>query len=508
MEDPIFDAIGASLFLPMEDEELLDEATLLRCNGRSKLAVPASMLKAKEIASFGQLFSKVSMALWGQLAVSNVKGGMQSDFPLLLRLLAVAPDKVMVGGGEVVKKLFSLPLEVQMPHDVDIFFHSVSPCEAEELLRRMLEIVVAAEPTARLQRSDRVVNAVVGPRVYQFVLRVFRSRSQILQSFDLSLCRVGFDLNRGVFATASGALSCRMKAVLADFRRFNNASSCGRLVKYYDRFFTVLFPGIRLRDELLVGGDACAILIVNGQMQLSVGDSNDARLHAIQSQSRTKEQVSDYGGIPVYDNASLTVHNHRRARDNDQTGFMFSAATPEELLDRPLILGGTAESIDRWFAHATFVRHDFVDFESNECYVDWDLEERMDAETSAAVLRSQEEKNAQQVTAIVAKWKALLVDRLEKVSLLEPLFDDVRNSPVVALPFQHNYLCVSPEELLAGSPFEYRSLCSWLPLGVQCAWWNIRVMYGLPAALWRAKFMPTLLTAFARRVILKALSLE
>jgi hypothetical protein len=75
-------------------------------------------------------------------------------------------------------------------------------------------------------------------------LRIYENKSQILGGFDLWACKVGYDLDDGIFATLHGAFAIAAGCNPIDTSK-RSTTYGARLQKYSQKGFSILFPGIK-----------------------------------------------------------------------------------------------------------------------------------------------------------------------------------------------------------------------------------------------------------------------
>lgn len=80
-------------------------------------------------------------------------------------------------------------------------------------------------------------------RVYQFILRLYKTPDEILGGFDLPCCAVGYSPTLGLRATPLGAFCVANRVVIADTSR-RSPSFEYRLVKYGGKGFDVVLPSL------------------------------------------------------------------------------------------------------------------------------------------------------------------------------------------------------------------------------------------------------------------------
>jgi hypothetical protein len=147
-------------------------------------------------------------------------------------------SNVLLAGGAVAHCLLGLSPPAKM-HDYDLFLWGMSH---EHGLAKITELICALRPD-RVYRSRRALTLFncKDYRKYQIVLRLYRTPAEILHSFDVDACCVGFD-GSSVLMTARARHAFDTMTNVVDFDLLSPSYE-SRLVKYMDRYFAISIPG-------------------------------------------------------------------------------------------------------------------------------------------------------------------------------------------------------------------------------------------------------------------------
>jgi hypothetical protein len=147
-------------------------------------------------------------------------------------------SNVLLAGGAVTHCLLGLSPPAKR-HDFDLFLWGMSH---EHGLAKITELICALRPS-RVYRSRRALTLFdcKDRRKYQIVLRLYQTPAEILHSFDVDACCVGFD-GSGVLMTARARHAFDTMTNVVDFDLLSPSYE-SRLVKYMDRYFAISIPG-------------------------------------------------------------------------------------------------------------------------------------------------------------------------------------------------------------------------------------------------------------------------
>lgn len=172
---------------------------------------------------------------------------------------------VVVAGGAVVSALFGHPR-----NDVDLFLYGYDQEAAIEKTKELVVVIAnqfhRTEPRSRFTRYVMVTRtaeavtvvirlsrnkgAVPSIKVFQVILRLYRTKSEVIHGFDVDACSVLYD---GVhfYATQRAMASFQDRCIRVNFDRMSPSYEY-RLAKYALRGFAIVVPpfvGIDLQEE-------------------------------------------------------------------------------------------------------------------------------------------------------------------------------------------------------------------------------------------------------------------
>jgi len=163
-------------------------------------------------------------------------------------LLNIGNGKVSLCGGAVISIL-----KAQTPNDYDLFFHSDSVDEIEEIFNKCLcylENIHNSDEDAYKKVTYTRSQYLMKVTFYfddsyydiQFIKRVYKTKEQVLFGFDLTPSRLGYNLKDGLFATICGAMAFSMNTFAIDSSK-RSISFGNRLNKYcFGKDYRVLLP--------------------------------------------------------------------------------------------------------------------------------------------------------------------------------------------------------------------------------------------------------------------------
>jgi len=164
-------------------------------------------------------------------------------------ILNIGNGKISLCGGAIISILRCV-----VPNDYDLFFHSDSIDEVDNIFNSCLNYLDNLnETSATYSRSQYIMNITLSRADFygdiQFIKRVYKTKEQILFSFDLAPCRFGYNPKDGIFATICGAMALSMNAFALD-SSVRSTSFGYRLDKYcFRKEYRVLLP--QLENNLI-----------------------------------------------------------------------------------------------------------------------------------------------------------------------------------------------------------------------------------------------------------------
>ncbi len=354
-------------------------------------------------------------------------------------LMRLGPSNVLAAGGSVVDAIRGRAIDAdhfcynnKTQRDVDLFFHGLSISEGEALVKTMVQLLCEQKVGfSHITRNNHSISVVfLDGSVYQFILRMFRDPLQILSSFDIAVCRVGYGIEIGVCATDSCAFGLATGLMVIDCMRFNKVASETRVLKYAARGFDVCFVFGKIKDCHTIG-------------TLNLYWGNESSKNGVESKvfgclnlyiERGKEEVGDYGRSP-FDVGQISLFNLRKARDGD-TDFVFVGKSWDEL-SNPQLPG--LDHLNHWFWDCNFKNPNFSYWEDLNEYSLWDIGERLNSDQARRLLDARSTKNASEVQLVLKEAADLLHARLVTALANHPgkrvLFEDVSTGPLITPPW-------------------------------------------------------------------------
>ena len=160
-------------------------------------------------------------------------------------ILHIGKGKISLCGGAIISILRN-----EMPNDYDLFFHSDSVDEIDDIFNECLDELnkISSIADIRYSRSKYLMNVNVEYGDFygdlEFIKRVYKTKEQVLFGFDLAPCRIGYNPKDGIFATICGAMAFAMNAFAMDSS--NRSTSFGhRLDKYSYKKYSILLPQLQ-----------------------------------------------------------------------------------------------------------------------------------------------------------------------------------------------------------------------------------------------------------------------
>jgi len=159
--------------------------------------------------------------------------------------------RCLVDGGKVEKYVYRnmnrfLSAELYTQSDFDMFVYGLTPEQANEKLACINQHLCENYGSASINyvRTKGSATFTVGRKIsLQVILRLYKSRAEVLMAFDLDSCAVGFD-GKHVWALPRAVRSFNGRYNLVDETRPNFQYEA-RLYKYCQRGFAIGVPGLR-----------------------------------------------------------------------------------------------------------------------------------------------------------------------------------------------------------------------------------------------------------------------
>jgi hypothetical protein len=174
-------------------------------------------------------------------------------------ILNIGNGKISLCGGAITSLLNG-----DLPNDYDIFFHSDSVDESDDVFNECLKYLDEKYnnkyyhyQSIIYNRSQYIMDVKINSDNFngtiQFIKRVYKTKEQILFGFDLAPSRLGYNPKDGVFSTICGAMALSMRAFALDIN-IRSKSFGYRLEKYvFNKKYKVLLP--QLENNLVKNDD-------------------------------------------------------------------------------------------------------------------------------------------------------------------------------------------------------------------------------------------------------------
>lgn len=152
---------------------------------------------------------------------------------IVYNFLHLANGKVSLCGDAVFDIMYG-----RLVYCYDLFFHSCTKEEADNLLNKYLSIIEDYE-FIKFQISQNYFSICINEKETRIHREIFQTKDQILMSFDLAPLRNGWNPIDKYFTTICGAFSCAMKLCPIDTTRWISVENLciSRIMGY-----TILFP--------------------------------------------------------------------------------------------------------------------------------------------------------------------------------------------------------------------------------------------------------------------------
>src|SRR5437868_7381956 len=177
------------------------------------------------------------------LDAKEKKDYIEEKYKIVHDILLLGNGKISLCGGSIIDIL----TKKRQPVDFDLFFHTGSIKEADDLLLKCMEYIDSLEDyDVEYWRSQGVQTVeIIGNKIYkiQFIRRVYETKDQILLGFDMAGCRIGYNPIDGFFATICGAMAFATGIFPLDLTQ-RSLSFGHRVDKYMIKGFTILLPGM------------------------------------------------------------------------------------------------------------------------------------------------------------------------------------------------------------------------------------------------------------------------
>lgn len=167
--------------------------------------------------------------------------------------IAINPKGPWIAGGAVMKTYMGEPLTT----DIDIFFSCQS--HFEDAVEKMNKNAILVKDSVFSKTYDFTIEhkGIESKKTVQLIQFVFKDKaSEIIDTFDLSVCQIAFDGKRVV--TCDGVLDdIKNKRIRVNVNKISQpGSTLKRFVKYASRGYSISMEDIDAFNHLfLLGGD-------------------------------------------------------------------------------------------------------------------------------------------------------------------------------------------------------------------------------------------------------------
>ena len=147
-------------------------------------------------------------------------------------------NNILLAGGSVANAIIGCNIVT----DYDLFIYGVTSDQANNLLVKLIQ---SFEGVISVARSENAITIVIKSGRYQFttvqiILRLYVTKSEIIHSFDVDACCVGYDGSH-ILLTPRALYSIQNMINIVDFDRMSPSYEF-RLSKYMKRGFSVYTP--------------------------------------------------------------------------------------------------------------------------------------------------------------------------------------------------------------------------------------------------------------------------
>ncbi|KAL0210535.1 hypothetical protein RCL1_004971 [Eukaryota sp. TZLM3-RCL] len=170
--------------------------------------------------------------------VNNFAARFYSKFSFLRN---ISMDNLLIAGGSIQTVLYNSNTSV----DVDVFIFGID-CKQKATDRVNRFITELRSSGAQYVQREPFVITITGQGIpeCQVILRLYKSKSEILHGFDLGSCQVGFD-GKQLYTTSLYRLSYTFSINIVDTTR-RSVSYEHRLTKYLHRGFGIVLPNLNM----------------------------------------------------------------------------------------------------------------------------------------------------------------------------------------------------------------------------------------------------------------------
>lgn len=185
------------------------------------------------------IYKETRDGTWQQ-TIDNIKRGIEK-YEIVKRLKdAGIFENVLLAGGAILNRI----VDYNMIADYDLFIYGLTEEEATAKVRNIIKLF-------EVRNIGRSENAITINNEIQIILRLYRTKAEILHGFDVDCCCVGYD-GTEILATPRALFAIENMINVVDFDRMSPTYEL-RLSKYMLRGFAIYIPGF---DPSLIQKDS------------------------------------------------------------------------------------------------------------------------------------------------------------------------------------------------------------------------------------------------------------
>jgi len=161
-------------------------------------------------------------------------------------------SNVLLAGGSVSDMLMN---SFFCPKDYDIFIYGLDEKEASQKVELLVSHLISKCKESKgmknnkiqVTRTKNVINISHNTPV-QIILRLYRTKSEVLHGFDIGSCAVGFD-GKDVLFTSLSKFAYETNCNIIDVTR-RSLTYENRLSKYFSKGFDIIMPDLKVPENL------------------------------------------------------------------------------------------------------------------------------------------------------------------------------------------------------------------------------------------------------------------
>jgi hypothetical protein len=235
----------------------------------------------------------------------------QAKLRIFEKILAI--PGTYIAGGAIFSILFNLPI-----NDVDIFIYGVSQTKANDILAELCaflpygnedknglpygdgtcvrtanSVTIQIPRTGGKQEGRKQPNSTTKAYMFQIILRLYKTQSEVLHGFDVDSCCLGYD-GRGIWLTERCWYALYHRVNTVNFN-YLSPSYEARLAKYGARGIAVKIPNFELSKVQITAQDVDAMF---------KGTKQNWRTRAKANEYKNLDRLIFLDGVATYMNYS------------------------------------------------------------------------------------------------------------------------------------------------------------------------------------------------------------